>query len=379
MEDKLQVGFKTMYSTEGREITEKDISMTIKIAGISNYVTTKQFGKMSGVFPGYIKKESDNPVDSKAIAIYTKDDKHIGYVPRTELQKVSDFSEGTQMPCLLQILPFMDKDGKIGMKGKAILLKLYEGKVDLMQKFIDERGVQLLHETSEELTKFQGLFSNEQNNADAIGIGEELEDEFDFSIYSYAVAPSSEKSASLEDNIIVFNIEDINCYINVVFIEPEEKGCFAGYVLNGEVYNNEGFVIGHVPENKLSAVNALAKGRKLFCLYTVLDSLTPKNEICLSSNVIAFKLFEDDDTFNYLLLGTFSVKFMEAANDFAKSNIKKKAMLTQHGEKLEISNEYYDNKKQTETSQKPTDSSNGGCLSTALALAILFTIFLLAI
>ena len=384
MEDKFQVGFKTMYSTGGRDITEKDISMTIKIADISNYVTTKQVGKMAGVFPGYIEKEPNNPVAPNAIAIYTKEGKHVGYVPKTEIKRVSDFSEGMKMPCLLQILPFVDKDGELGMKGKAILLKLYEGKVDLMQNFMDERSVQLLHETSELLIEFQGLLSDKQTDVDTIGLGEAMEDEFDFSIYSYAMAPVSEKAATLKDNVVEFDIEDINCYINVVFIEPEEKGCFAGFVLNGEVYNNDGFVIGHVPERDLQKVNSLANGRKLFCLYTVLDSLTPTNEICLASRVIAFNLFEDDDTFNYLLLGKFSGEFMESAKEFAKGILKKKAKLTQHGEELKISNEYYDHKNKNKQKNhrnlsRGSNSSNSGCLSTVLALVILIIVFLFAI
>lgn len=70
---------------------------------------------------------------------------------------------------------------------------------------------------------------------------------------------------------------------------------------------------------------------------------------------------------------------MESANDFAKDVMKKRAKLTQYGEKLAISNEYYEHKNQTGTSQISNDSGNRGCLSTALALVILFSIILLTI
>ena len=334
-----------MYLTEGREITESDFSLCVKIAGINNYVTVDHVGEMAGVFSGYVENEPTNPVDSNAIAIYTDRDEKVGYVPKSEIKKVSEFSEDERMPCFLQILPFVDEYGEFGMKGKAILLKLYEGKIDVMQNFMDALSSELIIEADGQLKAFHKILDGKKENMDNIGMGKAMEREFGFSIYSYAVAPISEMLSKTEDNIVEFEIKDINCYLNVVFVDPEEKGFFAGFVLDGGIFNNDGFLVGHVPEEDLAKVDVLARGRKLFCLYSIMDSLTRQNQRCLASKVIAFKLFDEDDNFNYALLGKYGMKFIETCTAFTKDILKKKAKLTQYGEELVFSNEYYEHKK----------------------------------
>lgn len=345
MNNKLSVCFTTMYLTEGREIAEADLSMCVKIAGISNYVTIDHVGEMAGVFPGYVENEPANPVDSNAIAIYTDRDEKVGYVPKSEIKRVSEFSEDERMPCFLQILPFIDEYGELGMKGKAILLKLYEGKIDVMQNFMDTLSSELIKDTDRQIADFHKLLDNKIDNKENIGLGKAMEHEFDFSIYSYAVAPILEKSSNMEDNIVEFEIKDINRYIDIVFVDPEEKGIFAGFELNGEIFNNDGFLVGHVPQEDLSKVDVLARGRKLFCLYSIMDSLTQNNQRCLASKAIAFKLFDEDDNFNYSLLGKFGMMFIEVCTIFTKDISKKIAKLTQYGEELGFSNEYYEHKK----------------------------------
>ena len=89
----------------------------------------------------------------------------------------------------------------------------------------------------------------------------------------------------------------------------------------------------------------MSKGRKLFCLYTVYEKVNSANKLCLASKVITFKFYEDEEDYNLALIGNFGYDFIKAHINEMKESQKEIAKLTQHGEKLEISNEYHDFRK----------------------------------
>ena len=164
-------------------------------------------------------------------------------------------------------------------------------------------------------------------------------------IFRYEILPTSEKPKDWSQDVVQFDIEDINCYIDIYFIEPEEMGILSGYLLNDGIYSSDGDLIGHVPDSVLSRTNEMSKGRKLFCLYTVYEKVNSANKLCLASKVITFKFYEDEEDYNLALIGNFGYDFIKAHINEMKESQKKIAKLTQHGEKLEISNEYHDFRK----------------------------------
>ena len=68
------------------------------------------------------------------------------------------------MPCFLQIAPFVDNEGKVAMQGTAVLLKLYEGKEDMMQKVINDYTVSLGEASKEQLGELNGKLNKTKYN-----------------------------------------------------------------------------------------------------------------------------------------------------------------------------------------------------------------------
>lgn len=158
----------------------------------------------------------------------------------------------------LQIAPFVDNEGKVAMQGTAVLLKLYEGKEDMMQKVINDYTVSLGEASKEQLGELNGKLDKTKYN-EYVENGEGLLDQFGFNILPYEILPSSEKTKDWSLDVSHFYIEDVNRYLNVVFIEPEEMGLFSGYMLNDGIYSSDGDLIGHVPDSVLSQTNEMSK------------------------------------------------------------------------------------------------------------------------
>ena len=343
MDTNLSFKFTAVYSVDKENLTCEDMSMKVKIAGI-NYHLNKNDGDYFGLLAGYIKNEPDNPVDSSAIGIYANNGKLVGYIPKAEIAEVNKYTEGEMMPCFLQIVPFIDDEGNVAMQGTAILLKLYEGKEDMMQQMINDIIVRVGEKTCEQFGELRDKLDKTKFNK-YIEIGEDLLGQFGFNIFRYEILPTSEKPKDWSQDVVQFDIEDINCYIDIYFIEPEEMGILSGYLLNDGIYSSDGDLIGHVPDSVLSRTNEMSKGRKLFCLYTVYEKVNSANKLCLASKVITFKFYEDEEDYNLALIGNFGYDFIKAHINEMKESQKKIAKLTQHGEKLEISNEYHDFRK----------------------------------
>lgn len=384
MDKNLSFKFTVTYSVDKENLAFEDMSMKVKIAGI-NYHLDKNDGDYFGLLAGYIENEPDNPVDSSALGIYANDGKLVGYIPKSEIAKVNKFTEGEMMPCFLQIAPFVDNEGKVAMQGTAVLLKLYEGKEDMMQKVINDYTVSLGEASKEQLGELNGKLDKTKYN-EYVENGEGLLDQFGFNILPYEILPSSEKTKDWSLDVSHFYIEDVNRYLNVVFIEPEEMGLFSGYMLNDGIYSSDGDLIGHVPDSVLSQTNEMSKGRKLFCLYFIYQKLNSANQLCLASRVIAFKLYEDEGDYNLALVGNFGYDFVKDTINELKESQKQIDKLKQHGKKLDTSNEYYDFRKKK--IDKPVGCSNNahekpqekaGCMSMLIIFVIFTGTLLLAI
>lgn len=84
-----------------------------KIAGA--FIHAKDFG--TGSFYGWVESEPDNPHDRNAMAIYTTDGEHMGYIPADELTAYREWCECDPMPCIGVIYRW---NGKIYGKVKVL-------------------------------------------------------------------------------------------------------------------------------------------------------------------------------------------------------------------------------------------------------------------
>lgn len=158
---KSKVNFKFSVVFEKSEMTgdmDKD-TLEARISGLSFYVNMDEFTNYS-LEGGYVTAEPDNVQDPNAIAIYHESGKKVGYISKECIPDVKNFTNGENAPCIIYIVPFMDKNGKGGLKGVVRIFRYYDGETGYVnsigEHFIDFYALKLkedLRELEEKLQK----------------------------------------------------------------------------------------------------------------------------------------------------------------------------------------------------------------------------------
>lgn len=363
MDSEIKFNFSYVYDTKGKDVTKDDMMLETQVAGISYRVKYEDLDTNEMVCQGHIEKEPDNPKDCNAIAVYTAAGKHIGYVPKENIGVVSDFTEGQDMPCWICFSPFLGDNNEVCVKAKAVLLKLFEGKNEELSSLMEEQLTSLAEEALGNVENLSAQIKNVYTDK-FVEEGEDFVSDHGFLHVICATAEQSEKTGCREDDVLEFEITNINQFQSAVFYESDDEGLSVGYVLGRQIFQQDDVLLSAVPEEMADKVDEWTKGRKTYCMYYVRQAIGQDGRIRLNADAKLLRLYEDDEDYNLSLIGEYALNFMRFAIEKGKAYVKQVAKLTQHGEQLEYSDEYTKHMKAKNAQQK------SGCAA-SIALCVL--------
>ena len=152
MKSSISLSFSVAFDKNDMTGDMNKDSLEARISGLSFYVDFDNYTDYS-IEGGYLKAEPYNQHDPNAIAIFHESGKHIGYVSKECLLEVKKFIDGENAPCLIYIVPFIDKEGEKGLKGVVRIFRYYDGQADyvnnMMEHFINVYALKLKDELEE--------------------------------------------------------------------------------------------------------------------------------------------------------------------------------------------------------------------------------------
>ena len=129
MKSNISLSFSVAFDKSDMTGDMNKDTLEARISGLSFYVDIKNYTEYT-IEGGYIKAEPSNVHDPNAIAIYHESGKHLGYISKKCILDVKKFTDGDNAPCLIYIVPFIDNNGEIGLKGVVRIFRYYEGEAE---------------------------------------------------------------------------------------------------------------------------------------------------------------------------------------------------------------------------------------------------------
>lgn len=371
-------------------ISEKDgdNSCTFHVAGITKYLTIEDAFSF-GIVAGYIQAEENNPYDSEALGIYTKEHKLIGYIRKREQILFQTFTRKKKIPALLIVTPFWDREGKACLKGRACALKIYkEDIVDsqkLIQKTIDDFTIDLQIELTQFYDKQKSMKKEDAENINLqVEVNDLAKHELQEAIEiekALGFMPSSfaffcTKQPMLSDEVLKLDVKNVNIYLNILFFE--DFGMAKGYTEGTEIHriSSDGYdeIIGNINEEDKELFLQFTEGHNSFCFIGFYPSLNKEDEYQISCKILLCRFYPYEDKYNDAIIGKYGNDFCFHILYKLKSWQQKIDVVKENNNgELKLSKEYYDNKQTQEALRTDVSKSGSGC--SVILFTLIFFIY----
>ena len=158
MKSNISLSFSVAFDKNDMTCDMNKDTLEARISGLSFYIDVYNYAEYT-IEGGYIQPEPNNEYDPNAIAIYHESGKHLGYISKENILEVKEFTDGENAPCLIYIVPFIDNDGKKGLKGVVRIFRYFDGEAEYvnntMNHFINVYSLKLKDELNELEAKVQ--------------------------------------------------------------------------------------------------------------------------------------------------------------------------------------------------------------------------------
>jgi hypothetical protein len=360
-------------------------SCIFKIAGITKYLKIEDAFSF-GIAVGYIQVEEDNPYDSDALGIYTKNNQLIGYVSKKEQILFKTFTKKKKIPALLIVTPFWDKEGEACLKGKACALRIYKEYMDesqkLIQKVVDDFTMDLhiaftqFSEKKDSLKKKESDIKFLQEMVEDSRIQElheaiEIEKTLGFMPSSFAFFCT--KQPTLHDEVLMLEVKNVNTWLNILFFE--DFGIAKGYTEGVEIHkiNTDGYdeVIGNINDEDKETFSQFTEGHKCFCFIGFYPSLNKDDEYQISCKILLCRFYPYDDKYNNIIVGKYGSDFYSHILEELKSwQLQIEVAKENNNGELKLNNEYYNDKYTKGTLKGDRSKRGSGCCMVLFTLII---------
>lgn len=141
-------------------------TLTIKIENADWYFDKKKW--QAGVYSGYL--DAVHLESANQYGVYREDDTLVGCPNSFDFDdEIQEFAEGHRVFCIFMLVPHIDsKTFCIDIKGKAILIKFFEGEEDYARKIFEDTRMRLSKAALTEYKKFNEKKKEIEDGGDSV-------------------------------------------------------------------------------------------------------------------------------------------------------------------------------------------------------------------